>query len=166
MKNLKIKALSFAFLILILFFLTLLKLYKLDDLYFYSAEKLELNKIPFVAMVNLIVSLLVIIFFERRLDFWTVFNFAWVFVAVFIFNLIFISYHDYKRVDYLFSEKVENFKIVKFEEEKFNINTQFIIDKYTLHYNQNRKIKTIYDGGYNLYKSRFQKYYYLKAVQK
>ena len=69
MKNLKIKALSLSFLILILFFLTLLKLYNLDDLYFYSAEKLELNKIPFVGMVSLIVSLLVIIFFERRLDF-------------------------------------------------------------------------------------------------
>ena len=49
--------------------MTLLKLYNLDDLYFYSAEKLELNKIPFVGMVSLIVSLLVIIFFERRLDF-------------------------------------------------------------------------------------------------
>lgn len=166
MKNLKIKALSFTFFILILFFLTLLKLSSLDDLYFYSAEKLKLNKIPFVAMVSFIVSLLVIIFFERRLDSWTAFNFAWIFVAVFIFNLIFISYHDYKRVDYLFSEKVENFKIVKYEEEKFNINTQFIIGQDTLHYNQNRKIKTIYDGGYNLYKSRFQKYYYLKAVQK
>ena len=69
-------------------------------------------------------------------------------------------------MDYLFSEKVENFKIVKYEEEKFNINTQFIIGQDTLHYNQNRKIKTVYNGGYNLYKCRFQKYYYLKAVQK
>lgn len=139
MKNLKIKALSFTFFILILFFLTLLKLSSFDDLYFYSAEKLELNKMPFVDMVSFIVSLLVIIFFERRLDFWTVFNFAWIFVAVFIFNLIFICYHDYKRVDYLFSEKLENFKTLKYEEEKFNINTQFIIGQDTLHYNQKAK---------------------------
>ncbi|WP_373710047.1 hypothetical protein [Kaistella sp.] len=110
MKNLKIKALSFTFFILILFFLTLLKLSSLDDLYFYSAEKLELNKMPFVAMVSLIVSLLVIIFFERRLGFWTVFNFAWIFVTVFIFNLIFISYHDYNRVDYLFLKRWKTLK--------------------------------------------------------
>lgn len=164
MKRLKIKAFAFILFILVLFLLTLLKLNFVDALYFYSNERFELNKIPFVAGVSLILTLLLILFFEKRFDFWTGFNFAWVFGLVFLFNLVFITYHDYKVLDYFFAEKLHRYKVDKFNEESW-IDTRFIIDQDTLYYDQNEKMKKIYDGDYDVFKSRFQKYYYLKIPE-
>ena len=163
MSRLKIKAVAFVLFILVLFFRTILKLNYIDDFAYKSMEKLSLNKTPFVLIVSVILSGFVILFFEKRFDFWTLFNFGWVFILFFIFNLYFIQERGYELVDYFFADKVQNFKIEKSTEDGW-LNTQFVIDQDTLYYNQIKEWEGFYNGEYNLYKSRFQTYYYLKAA--
>ena len=120
-------------------------------------EKLSLNKTPFVLIVSVILSGFVILFFEKRFDFWTLFNFGWVFILFFIFNLYFIQERDYELVDYFFADKVQNFKIEKSTEDGW-LNTKFVIDQNTLYYNQIKEWEGFYNEDYILNKSRFQTY--------
>lgn len=162
MRRLKLKIAAFFLFILVLFLLTLLKLNVVHDLPVWSETKLTLNKLPFVSIASGVLAFSLILFFEKRFDFWAGFNFVWIFTLVFIVNLYFITDRDYELVDYGFSEQLHNYKTKKYREGNW-INTQFIVGEDTLYFNQNPELHAVYRGDYVLYKSRFQKFYYLKA---
>ena len=147
-------------LVLVIFGIAFLRLRDFSFLNLDGPDRVTLNNFPFIVILSLIISTLLILIFENRLDFWTLFNFSWVLVLVFIFCQILITYDYYMVFDYTFSDKITNYKMEKYDDESSKI-TRFIVDSDTLYHYQNSKTQKIYEGEFNLYKSKFQKFYYL-----
>lgn len=146
--------------LLVIFGIAFLKLRDFNFLNLDNPDRVALNKFPFVVILSLIIATILIFVFEKRLDFWTFFNFSWVSVLAFIFCQIFITDDDYTVFDYTFSEKISNYKTERYNDEGYK-NIRFIVDSDTLFHYQNPKTQKIYEGEFNLCKSKFQKFYYL-----
>ncbi len=142
---------------------SLLIIVKFTNITFQIIDQLnrtELNKFSFILILSLIISLLILLIFEKRLDFWSIFNFSWIMLVVFVTNCFLISNYDYKIIDYSLSKKITDFKVETYYDQSWKI-TRITYEKDTLYNSQNSKTQKIYSGDYNLNKSRFQEYYYL-----
>ena len=128
-------------------------------------EKMALDKLPFLVIVSTVISYLLTIVFTKKTSVWILLYFVGFFSIVFPINLIFISYYDYAKIDFLLSEKSINFKEIKEEDDAWKIR-KFIIKKDTIYKTDNINWSEIYDGDYTLSKSRFQEYYYVTKVEK
>lgn len=103
--------------VLVIFGIAFLKLRDFNFLNLDNPDRVTLNKFPFVVILSLIIAIILIFVIEKRLDFWTFFNFSWVSVLAFIFCQIFITDDDYTVFDYTFSEKISNHKTERYDDE-------------------------------------------------
>ena len=152
-----------AILILTVSFLTILKFVDFLTLpiHIYNEIK-ELNETPFVIMMSLLIAILIISIIEKRMDFWTVFNFSWVFTLILLVNHYFITYSDYRAFDFYLSKRNENVKLKRYSDDSGWINNEFIVESDTIHLGQNPSINKTQNQHFKIYRSRFQKYYYLQ----
>ena len=152
----KIKLFSWILLASIIAVIFYLKLTKIDFVYIYQENISEISKFPFVLIVSIIISLIILLITNKKFDFWSILIFPFLTLGVFLFNYIIISEVDYKKFDYLFSQEIEKSKFEKYDDEGKDItqitfkNDTLFLHKYPIDVNQ-----------YTLNKSRLNKYYYL-----
>lgn len=158
----KKKTLSIIILVLIILLLVGTKYVDFDSFWIHvNHHKLVLNDTPFKIIISLIISFLLVSIFEKDYDYWTLFNFSWIAILVLLINHYFISYYDYRVLDYFCSKEIKDFETKKYVDKFGWVNNDFIVKTDTINVAQNPSVNSIYEGSFKIYKSRFQKYYYL-----
>lgn len=159
---LKRKTVCLVILFLIMLLLIWTKYVDFDSFWIHVNHRtLALNEMPFKIIISLIISFLLISIFEKDYDYWSLFNFSWIAILVLLVNHYFISYYDYRTLDYFCSEEIKDFETKKYTDKFGWVNNDFIIKKDTINLAQNPSVDSVYEGDFKIYKSRFQKYYYL-----
>lgn len=114
--------------------------------------------------ISLLTALLVLITIEKVQDFFSIFNFLWIFpIILFLIGFSF-DYRTMMNFDYFFSKKVEGFKEEKWEENGWMIK-MFIIENDTTYFSQNPPWEEIYEGEFIITKSNFQNHYHLTKAE-
>ena len=143
-------------LISVILFFIILKFWKIEFEYIYQLNITEANKLPFVIISSVVISILIFLTIKKRINFWSILLFLFLTFGIFTLNYIIITENDYKKFDFLISKKIENGKFEKYNDEGKNI-TQITNEMDTLFYHK----YPIHEDEYNLTKSRFKKLYYL-----
>lgn len=84
----------------------------------------------------------------------------WVFPLSLLLSFFLIKNYNVEKLDYLFSQKVKNFEIVKYKEGGWIVN-RFVVEGDTIYFSQNPSWGDVYNGKYKIYRSIFQKHYHL-----
>lgn len=119
-------------------------------------------KLYWVLSLTIILSILLLIIIEKKYDFFTIFNILWIplFIGIFI-GLSFTPY-TLRKLDFIFSKEVKDFKVEYYKEAKFWHVRKFTHQNNSLYFNQHENWDDIYKGKFKLFKSRFVDAYHLR----
>jgi hypothetical protein len=164
--SLKRKA-SFGVLILILVLLAFVNFNSFDLLPSMPYFKLE-NQFPIFLISSLILSVLILLVIEKKHDFFSLFNFMWVFLISFFLCRIFFNYSNVRKLDYLFSKEITEYKLEQIKEghrSQFHVFKFDLENKDRVYYSLNLDWEEIYTGEFKLYKSKFTNAYFLRKSE-
>ena len=122
----------------------------------------EVERITYILILCIPIVFLVIFSTKtnaKKLSFWKI---LWIYPLVFILAILFIKDKDIERIDYVLASEITQFDY-KINREKQWIIHEFHINQDTIYYSQNSNFEKIYEGKFNVYKSRFIKHYHLKT---
>lgn len=119
-------------------------------------------KLYWVLSLTIILSILLLIIIEKKYDFFTIFNILWIplFIGIFI-GLSFTPY-TLRKLDFIFSKKVNDYNVEYFSEDRYFHVHKFIYKNDDLYYYEDERWDDIYKGKFKLYKSRFVDAYHLR----
>lgn len=89
----------------------------------------------------------------------------WIFLISFFLCKMFFNYSNVKKLDYLFSKEITEYKLEQYNEghrSQFHFFEFDIENKDQVYYSLHLDWDEFYKGKFKLYKSRFTPYYHLK----
>ena len=131
------------------------------DLLPISQKNDDFNRLLFLGTYSILFTILVIILIEKRIDFFTIFHFMWIFPITLLISNFIISNYDIEKLDYLFSRKIENFTNKKYVDESGWTINEFTLKNEIFYFSQNPSWGEIYNGDFKIYKSFFSNRYFL-----
>jgi len=154
MKKLFIVLLSLAILGLIII--------KFIDINTLPLRSYKLSKLPFILTISSLLSILSLLSFEKKIVFLSIFSFAGIFIVSSVALSFLFKTEDFEKIDYCFSQKVENYEYKKYVDEFNWTNERFIHQNDTIYFAYPSKQDNHKEKKYSLRKSLFQQFYYLK----
>jgi len=85
----------------------------------------------------------------------------WLIPTIYVISFFSFNYYHLEKIDYLFSKRVENFRVEKFIDKTWRV-SRIKIGNDEIYYSQNQNWGEIYDGKYKVYKSIFSNHYHLR----
>src|SRR5690606_14066648 len=116
------------------------------DLLPISQKNDEYNRVVFLGTLSILFTILVIVFIEKRIDFFTTFHFMWIFPLILLISNFTISNYDIEKLDYIFSHKVENFTNEEYMDKSGWTINEFILKNEIFYFSQNPSWGEIYNG--------------------
>lgn len=120
------------------------------------------DKFYWVLSLTLILSILFLLSIEKKQDFFSVFNFMWIFIMFGILIGTCFNFYTLKKLDYIFSKEVKKFNVEYYQDGNLWHFHKISHQSDTIYYNQNESWEDIYKGKFKLYKSRFVDAYHLR----
>ena len=131
------------------------------DLLPISQKNDDFNRLLFLGTYSILFTILVIILIEKRIDFFTIFHFMWIFPLILLISNFTINNYDIEKLDYIFSHEVENFTNEKYVDESGWTINEFTLKNEIFYFSQNPSWGEIYNGDFKIYKSFFSNRYFL-----
>lgn len=135
MKKLFIVLLSLAILGLIII--------KFIDINTLPLRPYKLSKLPFILIISSLLSILSLLSIEKKIVFLSIFSLAGIFIVSSVALSFLFNTEDFEKIDYCFSQKVENYEYKKYVDEFNWTNERFILIKMIQFILLTHPIKTI-----------------------
>lgn len=152
------KKISIALLLLIIILLTIIKIWNPEILL--ASPMYRVREIYSILILSSLLTILLLMIIENKLDFFSVFNIMWIFPCLIFINSFTFNSYDFEKLDYLFSANVEDFELENYKEGGWTV-SRIKVENDTIYFSQNPSFDEVYTGKYKVYKSRFTNHFHL-----
>ena len=143
-------------------FISIYGVLKILDIDFLDVQPRYYKSVSFYLIAfSLTITILLLLLIEKKQDFFSIFNFMWLFPLTAFILWLFISPIEIAKLDFLFAKRIKEYHITKYKDGGWNVN-RVEVGTDTFYFVQNTGYESLIDSkDIIVYKSRFKKYYHL-----
>lgn len=124
------------------------------------------DKFYWVLLLSIIFTLLFLLTIEKIQDFFSVFNFMWIFLMFSIIIGYTLKPYTIEKLDYLFAKEINNYQMEQYKDEYDWITYRFEFgNKDHIYHSINPSWEEIFSGNFKVYKSIFTNAYFLRKFE-